>query len=229
MRILIDGYNLLHASTVTPTAANQGSLEATRNALLDHLLEYLPPGMASETVVVFDKGSERDLPAESRYGELTIRFAINHPEADDLIEQLIREDSTPKRLTVVSSDHRLHRAANRRKATPIDSEDWLANLLQNANRSAVRPEGPPLVSGDWKAEFADIDLDAIEREVAAESTGPLPQPPAPEPDRAANVTQKPPTKKPEFDNPFPPGYGEDLLEGEANDSPFPEGYGEDLL
>ena len=45
---------------------------------------------------------------------LTVRFAVRYEEADRLIEELIRADSAPRRLVVVSSDHRLQRAARRR-------------------------------------------------------------------------------------------------------------------
>jgi hypothetical protein len=41
---------------------------------------------------------------------------------------LIRKHSSPRALTVVSSDHRLHRAARRRRATPIDSDRWVADV-----------------------------------------------------------------------------------------------------
>ena len=38
------------------------------------------------------------------------------------IEELIRKESAPRRLTVVSSDHRVQRAARRRKA--MRSTPW---------------------------------------------------------------------------------------------------------
>jgi hypothetical protein len=43
-------------------------------------------------------------------------------------------------LTVVSSDHRLHRAARRRKATPIDSEKWVAELQVEPTGDEPEPE-----------------------------------------------------------------------------------------
>jgi hypothetical protein len=43
--------------------------------------------------------------------------------------------------------------------------------------------------------------------------------------------EKPSRGRPPVDNPFPPGYAEDLLDGDDLDessNPFPPGYGEDL-
>ena len=64
-------------------------------------------------------------------------------------DALIAADSAPRRLTVVSSDHRLQRAAHRRKATAIDSDKWFAQLMRDrqerhASQPApnLKPEGP---------------------------------------------------------------------------------------
>ena len=79
-----------------------------------------------------------------------------------MIEELILRDSAPRRLTVVSSDHRLQKAAHRRKATAVDSDRWLAQMLrerqsrQQAGPSdSVKPEGP-LSAGEvefWLKQF----------------------------------------------------------------------------
>ncbi len=66
------------------------------------------------------------LPRTLEHRGLTVRFAAKSGSADELIEELIRADSAPRRLMVVSSDHRLQRAARRRKATAIDSDVWYA-------------------------------------------------------------------------------------------------------
>ncbi len=79
---------------------------------------------------------------------LSVRFAPRETDADSVIEDLIKSDSAPRRLTVVSSDHRLQRAAHRRKATAIDSDVWFADLLR-ARRARhehaageAKPDGP---------------------------------------------------------------------------------------
>jgi uncharacterized protein len=57
---------------------------------------------------------------------------------------LIAADSAPKQLTVVSGDHRLQRAAKRRKATAVASEVWLEEL--NRRRGSTPTARPPRTS-----------------------------------------------------------------------------------
>ncbi len=98
---------------------------------LDHLQRRLPGDLAAQTTIVFDAKSRLigDRPPLSRFrGE--VLFASDHDEADDLIEQLIRDHSAPKRLTVVTADRRIQQAARRRRAQVISSEEWLDGLEQ---------------------------------------------------------------------------------------------------
>jgi hypothetical protein len=155
------------------------------------------------TAIVFDAtrlplGESQPTRTESG---LTIIYAIDHEDADTLIELLIQKNSTPKTLTVVSSDHRLHKAASRRKSTPIDSDEWFDQITGGSQKSAahepIELEGKPpldhLNDVDWMAEFG-IDqqqsLDGIENS-----------------DRKAKSEEAP-----NYD-PFPPGYADDLLDG----------------
>jgi uncharacterized protein len=149
MSLLIDGYNLLHASGILARGIGPGVLERARTALLNFLAESLCAEELQRTTVVFDathapKGLERF----TRHRGIDVRFALPGGEADDLIEQLIREDSAPRKLIVVSSDHRLHRAAKRRKATPIDSDRWYRDVLKRRlQRSDAPSEDRPNVDG----------------------------------------------------------------------------------
>ncbi len=94
-------------------------------------------------------------------------FASRDEDADTVIEQLIAAESAPKRLTVVSSDHRLQRAAKRRRATAVDSDRWFTQLLRDrtsrsfpsASADIPKPEGP-LTAGEishWLGEFGLTD------------------------------------------------------------------------
>ena len=135
---MIDGYNLLHASGVFGNAGRT-SLESSREALLDWLGSVLSDGQRKRTTIVFDASdAPPGLPRSANKHELQIHFSPPGSEADDLLEELIRKHSSPRALTVVSSDHRLHRAARRRKATPIDSEVWVAQM--NSHRPQKEPE-----------------------------------------------------------------------------------------
>jgi predicted RNA-binding protein with PIN domain len=188
MTIVIDGYNLLHASDVFG-GSGPDSFAQSRTALLNLLARLLTEKEASGTLVVFDAAdAPPGLPQIVQHRGITARFAANHADADTLIEELIESESQPRRLTVVSSDHRLHRAARRRKSTCVDSDQWLAELYQR--RESTRP-------------------------AAASSAKPQEQPTSQEVDYWLEKFTEPetPDKLPE-NGIFPPGYGEDLLDDE---------------
>jgi len=132
IRFLIDGYNFLNASGIESqnTALPAGTpLERSRLAMLDFLVNHLTPEEVAETVVVFDARYVFRPRAETfTYHGLVVRFAVRYPDADSLLEQMIQEHTSPKSLTVVSSDHRIQRAARRRRAKFIDSAMWYQQL-----------------------------------------------------------------------------------------------------
>ncbi|MFW6169271.1 MAG: NYN domain-containing protein [Planctomycetota bacterium] len=126
--LLIDGYNLLHASGVFGKGGRT-SLESSREALLDWLGQVLDDAQRRRTTIVFDAhDAPPGLPRSARKHELRIHFSPRGTEADDMLEELIRDHSSPRALTVVSSDHRLHRAARRRKAKAVDAEQWVSQV-----------------------------------------------------------------------------------------------------
>src|SRR5262249_55554145 len=120
MRLLIDGYNLLHVmGLMRPRLGPEGLLKA-RRALIGRLARALSAN-AHEVTVVFDaSAAPPDVPREESQRGVHIYYAQRKgEEADDVIERLLQEDSAPKSLTMVSNDHRLIRAAKRRGATAL--------------------------------------------------------------------------------------------------------------
>jgi predicted RNA-binding protein with PIN domain len=150
MSLLIDGYNLLNVAGCFGRGKGPGGLQRAREALLNLLAESIPPDEVPRTMVVFDASeSPWGLARAVQHKGLSVRFAPRDGDADTVIEELIAADSAPRRLTVVSSDHRLQRAAHRRKATAIDSDVWFAQLMRDRqerheHRPApnLKPEGP---------------------------------------------------------------------------------------
>ncbi|HTM55877.1 MAG TPA: NYN domain-containing protein [Pirellulales bacterium] len=192
MSLLIDGYNLLHASGILGRGVGPGSLERSRRALLNFLAESLVDSELARTTVVFDaRDPPPFLPRSSQFRGMTVRFADPGTDADQIIEKLIQADSAPRRLTVVSSDHRLHRAARRRRAKPIDSDQWYAEVLRTRIERARA--GPAALKPDelqsevevrfWLRQFGLDPNQELEAEKGLPNS-----------------------------NPFPPGYGEDLNE-----------------
>ncbi len=150
MTILVDGYNVLYAVGILGGDTKPGTLERARMALLAHLARSLTAEEAAATTVVFDAAdAPKDLPHTYQHRGITVRFAVEQESADALLEELIRRDSAPKHLTVVSSDHRVQRAARRRRARAADSESWWDELgrrrrrgKQEFEQEPARPTGP---------------------------------------------------------------------------------------
>ncbi len=208
MALLIDGYNLLHASGILPRGRGPGSLERARLALLNFLVESLEPAELARATIVFDApDTPRILPGELVHRGLKVNFARGPEGADERIEELIRQDSAPRRLVVVSSDHRLHRAARRRRATPIDSDHWHRQLI--ARRFArpaephlpAKPTGPPGADevAYWLEQFA-CDEQAIASAVERPSLS----------DDAVYLPAEPAAPPVPVEHPFPPEYLREL-------------------
>jgi len=159
MTLIIDGYNLLHASGVFGSTRGPKGFEQSRVALLDMLVDLLA-AKAADTIVVFDAARAPDgLPARLTHGGIRVWFAREYPDADSLIEELVEADTAPGHLVVVSSDRRLQVAARRRRARAVDCDEWLAEARE-VRRSRGRPaaDAKPTEPGpegvdEWKRYF----------------------------------------------------------------------------
>lgn len=158
MTLIIDGYNLLHASGVFGEERGPRGFEKSRLALLDMLVDLLGDD-AVDTIVVFDAARAPDgLPARLTHGGIRVWFAREYPDADSLIEELVDDDTAPTNLVVVSGDRRLQAAARRRRAEAVSSEAWLATMREQRRRRRSPPDakppepGPADVEG-WKRYF----------------------------------------------------------------------------
>src|SRR5262245_833927 len=102
MRYLIDGYNLLHKLEALRRDTTPAAVGQARGRLL-RLLHDFHGAEATNVTVVFDaRRLPRGVPAETEYHGLRVRFAVGYPEADDLLEELMRSEPAPHTLTVVS-------------------------------------------------------------------------------------------------------------------------------
>jgi len=154
MTLIVDGYNLLHASGVFGESRGPRGFEQSRNALLDMLVDLLG-AKAADTIVVFDAAQAPDgLPARLSHGGLRVWFAREYPDADSLIEELVEDDTAPAHLVVVSSDRRLQAAARRRRAKAVSCEQWLAEArAARRDRDRASPDAKPPEPGPEGAEF----------------------------------------------------------------------------
>ena len=163
MAYLIDGYNLLHAMGVLRARVGPHGLEKARQRLLG-LLQGALGAEAPNVTVVFDAaGAPAGAQEEQDYQGIRVRFAVHEEEADDLIEDLIRHNSTPKQLTVVSDDHRLQESARRRQCRVLGCLDFLEELDRtrrvHKTRSATESEKQSSSKDKerWLRAFADLD------------------------------------------------------------------------
>lgn len=129
MLLLIDGYNLLHATDIFSCGKGGGALAQVRESLLAFLAKVLSPKLRGRTTIVFDAAlAPLGLPRELTWEGISVRFSPRTGTADDLLEELIAAAADPRHLLVVSSDHRVQRAARQSGAQWIDSENWYAAL-----------------------------------------------------------------------------------------------------
>lgn len=179
-----------------------------RQALLDFLADRLARPERRATVVVFDgRQAPPGLEKVFFHREIMVRFARSNQEADDVIEELIGQHTSPKRLTVVSSDHRLHRAARRRRAMPIDSEPWFRRFAGRPVLSQESVRVPAEIPADSDAEVDQRELEHWLRQFGG-------APKSQEAPPASSHPDEEPSPESDLSNPFPPGYAEDLLRGE---------------
>ena len=132
---------------------------------------------------------------------MPIRFAAGYDSADTLIEELILACSSPRSLTVVSSDHRIQRAAKKRRAEAIDSEVWYARMcktkIDTTNTVADKPHAPQS-SEEVQAWLQKFQADGTESGMTGKS----------EIEAIEKGLQG--------SGPFPPGYADDVIDAESD-------------
>jgi hypothetical protein len=133
---LIDGHNLLHM--VLKSEENAG---ATTDLELCRVLSRYMTQVGRPGVIIFDGSGPPDKSGFDYIANLEILFAGPGADADTVIEDKICASTAPKRMTVVSNDRRLRRAARARKCTSMKTEVFWADILKELCRK--RPESEP--------------------------------------------------------------------------------------
>ena len=126
---IIDGHNLLWAIQ----EADDGSESISDVQLCRIVGRYLK--LAGEKgEIIFDGTGPRDKSGFEDISNLEVFFAGLGTDTDTIIEDKIRANTAPKRLSIVSSDRRLRKAAQVRKATAVKSELFWSNLQKQLSR-----------------------------------------------------------------------------------------------
>lgn len=127
--LLIDGYNLLHAAGMARKRYATGQLERARRQLLIFLANHLTAEERERATIVFDAGdAPADVARQMIVEGMVVVFASPGGDADEAIEEMLLEHSAPRQVRVVSSDHRLQKAARHRRAASVDSEAFITEL-----------------------------------------------------------------------------------------------------
>lgn len=189
MALLIDGYNLLNVTGIFAAAGRGTELHRTRLALLNFLSKVIGKRERAQTMIVFDAAeAPPGLPQTTIHDGITVHFARRNSDADEMIEDLLEQCAAPRSLLVVSSDHRVQRAARHRGASFIDSEKWYAEQVAALRHSQLTTnDGSAKPTGELTAEELKYWL----REFGE-----------------ASKTED------DSDDPFPPGYADEISDEE---------------
>ncbi len=121
MAIIIDAYNVLHCTHILPD----------RYAMMEvgGMCDLLSRSRwrRGRMVVVCDGTVPRFGIGE--HDDVHLIYAGGGKDADSVIEGLIEKDTGPRDLVVVSNDRRIQRAARKRRASVMSSEDFLLGLV----------------------------------------------------------------------------------------------------
>ena len=173
MKILIDGYNLLFSLGMIPSPVREGDLQRARQSLLQMLVDGLGDKRKSCTVVFDATKAPSRAPGDTFHHGIDVRFTKRREEADDLITYLITQCTTPKLLTVISSDHRLVEATTRKRATVVKADDFL-DWLERQKPGYTPPTTQPQVTSaertEWLDAFANIDQEMADAKAFPEES-----------------------------------------------------------
>lgn len=137
MPLLIDGYNVLHASW----QCGGPFTDAGRGKFVELLTAWARRRRES-VVIVFDgalpRGETFQQPADT---PVEVIFSGGNHTADSVIEDRILASSAPRRLLVVSSDHEVRIAARRRRCRTLTSDDFVQTVRRDLARRG-RPGEP---------------------------------------------------------------------------------------
>ncbi len=126
---IIDGHNLLHSIR----EVDEGS-ESISDVQLCRIVGRYLKLIGEKGEIVFDGTGPRDKSEFDNISNLEVLFAGLGTDADTIIEDKIRANTAPKRLTIVSSDRRLRKAAQMRKAMAVKSQVFWNNLQRQLSR-----------------------------------------------------------------------------------------------
>jgi len=132
---IIDGHNLLHS--IYKEDPNSGPI---RDVQLCWIVGRYLKQIGQTGEIIFDGTGPRDKSGFDNISNLEVFFAGLGTDTDTVIEDKIGANTAPKRLTIVSSDRRLRKAARARKAASVKSEVFWNNIQKQLSRKKTIKE-----------------------------------------------------------------------------------------
>jgi len=157
-------------------------------------------------MLVFDAKNPKGLTTPELDGQgFHVAFARDYEDADAMVIEMVQKHSQPRQLTVVSNDHKIQTASTRRNATAVDADEWYDRLIHMVSgpttTGAARNSGKPNVT------LSEAETQALIDEFSDLSESEINQKPnSSEAEKGDDIESE------SFYNPFPDGYGEDLLD-----------------
>ncbi len=136
MEYLVDGYNVIKFSDMF----SAGSLETSRNKLIDFILKYNPQGKNSITIVFDCKSSN---PFEfNGYTTTTIKgiktiFSEGQKSADDVIVDYVEKSQKPYNITVVTNDKGIFRRIGGKGAKKMSVSEFIYNRAKETRTNNI--------------------------------------------------------------------------------------------
>lgn len=134
MPFIIDGHNLLHSIQKAEESWSISDIQLCR------ILGVYFKQMGEVGEVIFDGVGPKDKSNFDNITNLEVLFAGFGTDTDTIIEEKIGVSTAPRRLTIVSSDRRLRKAAHARKANVVKSEEFWRNVQKQLKRKKIFKE-----------------------------------------------------------------------------------------
>ncbi|QDU32815.1 YacP-like NYN domain protein [Poriferisphaera corsica] len=151
--LIIDAYNVLHL----PMPQSLAGLDEARLCLAMSRSAY----RERSATVVCDGRPKPHIPSTSPVPSVQLLYSGLSNSADDLIISLLDASTSPRKITVVTNDRAIKRAAKRRKAQLLSSESFITRLASTLGSipplpKSAKPDLSPVPEDQvrgWLEEF----------------------------------------------------------------------------
>ena len=117
MKLIIDGYNLMHK------AGPRGDTLEEKRERITNIVEAFCEVNSTDAVIVFDAaGTESNMRSKEKRKKVMLVFSAKGESADDAIVDILKEKN-PKKYVVVTSDRYVRDAALKMKFNLMKSEE----------------------------------------------------------------------------------------------------------